>query len=171
MDLLIREAIPADAYKLANVHVLSWQAAYKKIIPDEYLSRLSIEKTAERFAKDFVTYKGKTYYYCAEIDGEIVGNLTVSKCRDDDKPDAGEIIGIYLIPEYWGMGYGQEIMEFGIKKLHQLGYSHSCLWVLEDNIRARKFYEKSGFVFDGSKKEINIGRPLTELRYILNLQI
>ncbi|MGI6464581.1 MAG: GNAT family N-acetyltransferase [Methanobacterium sp.] len=169
MDFLIREVAPMDAYDVATVHVHSWQAAYRNIIPDEYLLRLNVEKSAERFAKDFIIYKGKTYYYAAELKGKIIGNLAVSKCRDDDKPDAGEIIGIYLLPSYWGMGYGRKMMEFGINKLHELGYSYCCLWVLENNIRARKFYEKYGFIFDGTKKEINLGRPLVEIRYMLSL--
>ena len=39
------------------------------------------------------------------------------------------------------------------------------LWVLEANSRARRFYEKCGFTFDGTQKEINIDKPLVEMRY------
>jgi hypothetical protein len=56
MAFLIREAEPTDSHDVATVHVLSWQAAYLNIIPDEYLLRLDIEKRAERFAKDFITW-------------------------------------------------------------------------------------------------------------------
>jgi RimJ/RimL family protein N-acetyltransferase len=168
MAFLIREVASSDAHDVATVHVLSWQAAYKNIIPDEYLMGLNIEKRTERFAKDFVEYKGKTFFYVAEIDGKIIGNLAVSKCRDDDLPDAGEIIGIYLLSSYWGVGYGKEMMAFGINKLRELGYSDCCLWVLEDNTRARKFYEKYGFTVDCAKKEIDIGKPLIEIRYMLH---
>jgi RimJ/RimL family protein N-acetyltransferase len=38
--------------------------------------------------------------------------------------------------------------------------------VLEENINARKFYEKLGFEHDGTIKEISIGKPLNEYRYI-----
>ncbi len=171
MVFKIREVSPSDAYDVATVHVLSWQAAYKDIIPDEYLSGLDIEKRSVHFAKDFEKYKDITYYFVAELDGKIIGNLAVSKCRDDDKPDAGEIIGIYLLSSYWGMGYGKQMMDFGINKLCELGYSEFCLWVLEENIRTRKFYKKYGFVFDGTKKAINIGKPLNEIRYVLHTTV
>lgn len=40
------------------------------------------------------------------------------------------------------------------------------LWVYEENIRARKFYKKHGFTFDGSKKHSRFSNKLLELRYI-----
>ena len=42
------------------------------------------------------------------------------------------------------------------------------LWVFEDNMRARLFYEKHGFAFDGTKREVQYGKPLVQLRYVLN---
>ena len=39
--------------------------------------------------------------------------------------------------------------------LEQLkGYSKICLWVLKDNIRAIRFYQKCGFAPDGAELEI-----------------
>ncbi|WP_411955956.1 hypothetical protein [Clostridium estertheticum] len=32
------------------------------------------------------------------------------------------------------------------------------LWVLEDNARARKFYERMGFIHDGATRIINVGK-------------
>lgn len=42
------------------------------------------------------------------------------------------------------------------------------LWVLEENLRARKFYEKAGFEYEGSKEVINLGKEFFQLKYILN---
>jgi len=171
MAILIREATMADVYDVARVHVLSWQSAYHNIVPDNYLHKLEINKRAERFKKDFVAYKGITYFYVAENNGRIIGNIALSKCRDDDKPLSGEIIGIYLLKEYWSMGYGKKLMDFGINKLREFGYSEVCLWVLDQNRRARNFYERYGFLFDGTKKEINLGKQLVEIRYVLNFAV
>jgi hypothetical protein len=62
MGFIVREAVPQDASAIATIDVLLWQAAYQNIIPAEYLSRLNIEKRAERYANDFVVYKGITHY-------------------------------------------------------------------------------------------------------------
>jgi len=171
MAFVIREATIADVHALATVHVLSWQSAYRNIIPDDYLNQLDIEKQAERFKNGIEKYKNITFFYVAENDGQIIGNMAISKCRDDDKPLSGEVIAIYLLPDYWSMGFGKQLMDFGVKILYELGYSEICIWVLEDNLRARKFYEKYGFSLDGTSKEINLGKPLIEVRYTLTSSI
>jgi RimJ/RimL family protein N-acetyltransferase len=163
----IRETNVEDAYNAATVHVLSWQSAYKGIIPEDVLSGLSIDNQAKRFIDDYIKYKGKSFYYVAELDGRIIGNLCLSSCRDDDKPDVGEIIAIYLLEEYWGKGFGRELLTFAINKLKHMEFDEVIIWVLEETERARKKKKKSGFVHDGIKKEIYIGKPLVEIRYSL----
>ena len=49
-------------------------------------------------------------FYCVELDRKMIGRLVVSKSRDEDKPDAGEIAAMYLAGEYWDKGYGLKIM-------------------------------------------------------------
>jgi|GEM_PF-5997124 len=34
---ILRKALPEDALAFGNVHVASWRAAYKGIVPDEFL--------------------------------------------------------------------------------------------------------------------------------------
>ena len=76
-----------------------------------------------------------------------------------------DIWGIYLLPEYWGMGIGSELINLGLNELNKRHYSKVTLWVLEENINARKFYEKIGFKHDDTVKEITISRKLNEYRY------
>ncbi|WP_157605345.1 hypothetical protein [Schlesneria paludicola] len=39
----VRRATAADAESIALVHVLSWQHAYRGIVPDSVLNHLSVE--------------------------------------------------------------------------------------------------------------------------------
>ena len=166
----IRKALIEDAYERAVCHVSSWRSAYKGIVPDEYLDNLSVENRAEKFKRQLQELTN-VLFYNAVYENKIIGLLGIWKSSGEDKPNTGEIGGIYLIEEFWGKGYGREMMNFAINTLKNMGYNEINLWVLEDNIRARKFYEKCGYVFDGTKKEIIIGKPLIEIRYTLNLQI
>jgi len=168
MNFLIREAKITDAYNISTVHVLSWQSAYRDIIPDDYLNNLNIDKRTEIFKKNFVEYKDKVWYLVAENDGKIIGNLCLCESRDDDKPQAGEVMAIYLLEEFWDKGYGRKMMSHAVDMLKNKGYNEIIIWVLEENNRARRFYEKCGFLFDGTKKEIEIGKILIEIRYVLN---
>jgi len=168
MPLTIRNTGIAQARDAAKVHVLSWKAAYKGIVPDEYLDRLSVENRAERFRENYERIKENSFV--AANDGEIIGVLAIHKSLDADRADCGEIEAVYLLPEYWGRGYGKQMMDFAIHKLNEWGFRDILLWVLEENLRARKFYEKCGFAPDGTKKETRIEKPLVEIRYCLHIE-
>jgi GNAT superfamily N-acetyltransferase len=170
MHFHIRTTTKNDAFETARVHVNSWRSAYRNIIPDDFLSNLSVEKTAERFVSDYDLYMGKSFYYVAVNDNHIIGNLVLFKCRDDDKPLAGEIGAIYLLEEFWDYGYGRLMMNYAIDTLKSMDFLEIIIWVLEENKRARMFYEKFGFVADGTAKKINIGKELIEIRYVLDIR-
>ncbi len=162
----IRKAAPEDAFEFASCHIASWRSAYQGIVPDEYLNRLTAEKWAERFQKNLKEQKEYSYL-CAVHENQIAGILILGKSRDEDKPLAGEICAIYLKEEFWSKGLGGEMMAYALKSFKNENLCEAILWVLEENGRARRFYEKYGFVSDGVKKEITLGKPLTEIRYVL----
>ncbi|MBQ4436754.1 MAG: GNAT family N-acetyltransferase, partial [Clostridia bacterium] len=69
--------------------------------------------------------------------------------RGEEAPDTGEIFALYVLPEYYGKGVGRQLMEAGLEQLME--YPQVCLWVLKENRRAIRFYEKSGFCPDGEE--------------------
>ena len=40
----VRPATARDAKAIAQIHVTTWQAAYKDLIPEDYLSKMTLEK-------------------------------------------------------------------------------------------------------------------------------
>jgi RimJ/RimL family protein N-acetyltransferase len=56
-------------------------------------------------------------------------------------------------------------MDRNMGRLKELSFKRITVWVLKDNTRARKFYEKHGFTLDDIQKTIEIGKPLIEVRY------
>lgn len=169
MNLTIRKAVPDDAHDYSDAHIASWRYAYKGIVPDDYLDNLSVEVRTERFRQSFAE-STNMLYLCAVYEEKIVGILIINPSRDEDLPDAGEVSAIYLRPEYIGKGFGRMMMDYAVETLHQQGFDSIIVWALEDNARACRFYEKCGYVADGTKKEINIGKPLTEIRFRKSLQ-
>jgi RimJ/RimL family protein N-acetyltransferase len=161
MDLVIRKATLADAADIANIHMRSWEAAYKGIVPDETIAT----KNESRLAMWQKTLSGEHNNYMALYGDTPVGLMGIHPSRDNDLSDAGEVGSIYLHPDYFGKGYGREMIKYAFKTLQQQGFYIITLWVLEENARARRFYKKCGFTFDGTKKEIIIGKPLIEIRY------
>ena len=105
-------------------------------------------------------------HYVITLDDVIIGFLTISVARDNDLKDSFyELVGLYLNPEYVAKGYGKQAMDWIKKEIKSRGYDKISLWVLEENNRARRFYEKAGFVSDGEAKPSGLA-DTQEVRYI-----
>ena len=167
MSMNIRKAQSEDAYEFAACHTACWRDAYTGLVPDEVFQKME-EEQEERteICRGYLQEPGDNEYYYAELDGKMIGRLVFGKCRDEDKPDAAEIHAIYLLAEYWDKGYGRQMLDFALGVLVPGGYSEFIIWVLEDNCRAINFYKKYGFVADGERKILEIGKPLVTVRYV-----
>ena len=74
---------------------------------------------------------------------------------------------MYVLPEYWGKGYGRALLENSVNWLSAQGFDNAYLWVLDSNIRARQFYEHCGFVETADTLKCDIaGVTVTDIRYV-----
>lgn len=164
--LTIRKAQLNDTAAMAAIHCRSWEAAYPGIITADAIAA----KNAGRPAQWRQSLWGVHNNYIALWDSVPAGLLGLfSPCRDKDLPQAGEVGAIYLLPEFWGTDIGRPLLEFGVAELHKLGHDTVTLWVLEQNLRARRFYEKCGFAADGARKELEQSGAVMEVRYRLSV--
>lgn len=152
MDIGIKRAGLDDAEVVGLLTSRSWQAGYRGIVPDEYLAGVTPELRAERFRAVLVQRPDVKFYFVL-VDDIPAGVMNLHPCGDENAKGCGEIGVFYFLPEYWGKGCAAPAMEFAIDRLKKRSFSVAVLWVLEKNARARRFYEKQGFYFDGSKKE------------------
>jgi ribosomal protein S18 acetylase RimI-like enzyme len=58
---------------------------------------------------------------------------------------AAELYALYVAPAYWSTGAGRALMGRVLAEAQAKGYPRIVLWVLEQNARARRFYERAGF--------------------------
>jgi GNAT superfamily N-acetyltransferase len=107
----------------------------------------------------------------ADADGEIVGFVSIGPARGDGtRPDAGELDAIYLLPDCWGLGIGRALMSEALGELRRIGFTTAVLWVLADNPRARRFYERGGWRLNGATRTgTHLGTDTLEVRYALEL--
>lgn len=169
MGVSIRAAEPEDAHTVAEVHVASWQWAYRGQLPDDYLDSLSVDDREAMWAQRLgATDPG---VFIAEDDGTAVGFVSVGPCRDKDAPaGTGELEAIYLVAGAAGNGTGSLLMEEATGALRRTGYSSATLWVLETNQRALRFYERLGWSWDGSRSDHQLqcgNRPIVRYRIAL----
>jgi ribosomal protein S18 acetylase RimI-like enzyme len=161
----IRPARVNDAPALARVHVDSWCAAYRGLVPDSFLQRFTYQSREERFRQSLVANAEETYV--VQLNEQVVGFLTLGAARDSDVDSkrTGEIWGIYISPDYWRQRIGSRFVEEAESLLKSRRYESAVLWVLEGSQQARRFYEAMGFHLDGESKSIKWGIPLKAVRY------
>lgn len=100
---------------------------------------------------------------------KIIGGIVYGKARQENLCNCGEVISLYVLPEYFGKGAGTLLMNCAIKNLKLAAYSKVYIWVLDKNIRAQKFYRKYGF-YETEDKYIDkiLDREIIDIRFVNN---
>lgn len=182
----VRNARPGDETAIGMIHVASWQETYQGYMPQDFLDGLDVSQRIEFWRQRLLTtptaadQRRSSRGVVVMVDessqhqegGEsIIGFAMFGPSRDVDVEDnqrlTGEVDAIYLQPGSTGKGFGRLLMNAVITELAQSGYEEVILWVLDNNARARRFYEGLGWAADGSVKEDSIrGRfTIREVRY------
>ncbi len=165
----IRPAGGDDAEAIARVHVASWQSAYGGIMSDEYLAALSVERNIGAWRETILNPRSSAHTLVMEFEGAIVGFAGVGPSRDPDAVASlsGEIYAIYVLEDHWGRGAGARLHRAAVDVLRNEGFETVTLWVLVDNHRARRFYQRMGLAADSLEKVEEIGgRQCRQVRYV-----
>ena len=164
--MLLRPAEPADAMAVARVHVRAWQAAYRKLLPDDYLDTLKPEDRAARYTFGGTDPRQPMTKVAVDDAGIVRGFATTCAARDEDVPGYGELAAIHVDPDYWGGGVGQALLAAARAHLLDSGFTHAILWMLVGNVRAERFYAKDGWSPDGSRRSDTVwGVQVNDQRY------
>jgi ribosomal protein S18 acetylase RimI-like enzyme len=161
--ITVRRATPADAWAIAEVHVATWRGAYAHVFPAEVLASLSVDDREEMWRQTIGD--DSMSVYVAEDGSVTVGFVSVGPSRDAE--GEGELYAIYVHPDAWGSGAGRAVMDAGREWLAER-FATASLWVLEDNPRARHFYEREGWLVDGRRTDVVRGVSVAEVRYRLS---
>ena len=145
----VRHATPRDAKAIAEIHVATWQAAYKDLMPEDYLSKITVEKRLA-YWKEAIEFSEPQLLVATDGD-EVVGFVGFDRSRDaGTKSTVGEIWAMYVAPAHWGKGAGLALWDGAREGLKEEGCTQVTLWVLLHNERALRFYEQAA----GFKREM-----------------
>jgi ribosomal protein S18 acetylase RimI-like enzyme len=162
---VIRNAEIGDAEAMGLLHVRAWQAAYRGVMPDEYLDTLDagerITMWRERIARTDLAPM-----LVAEVDGQVVGFTNYGAEYPPSGSNCGQLYAINLDPDHWRRGIGRALVRRVTEALRALGYDEAVLWVVPENQRARALYESEGWAADGAESTDDImGVTVTDIRY------
>lgn len=158
--MTIRSGVVEDAAAIADVHIRSWRAAYRGIVPDDALASLNDERLtriwADRLIGEF-TGPGAGVLV-AEREGAVVAFAGFAPVDDPEAPEGTErrVVDLgtfYSVPEVWGSGVNRGLAEAVHSAMTRGPFGEAVLWVLSANSRARRFYESRGWQDTGVEIE------------------
>jgi GNAT superfamily N-acetyltransferase len=152
-----------DVDALAALQLRSALDAYAHIFPPEAPVPLH-EDIARAWRRELESSSAQVYV--ARVDSVVVGGVVAS--TDDRVRGFGHLRRLYVEPDRWGQGLGRALHDAALGWLVDARVRLPSLWVLEQNDRARRMYERWGWrLVPGDRFEHN-GIPVTEVRYTLD---
>ena len=141
MTIIIKSMeTPEEIEGKSLVHWQTWREAYDDLLLAEFQETMTLERC--RFFSQ--KYPENTLI---AIDGlKVVVFISYGNFRGWTI-QAGEIIALYFLKDYYGKGIAQKLMKGALTALDY--FSEIFLWVLKDNKRAIAFYQKIGFTLKG----------------------
>lgn len=166
MNIEIRQAEPRDAFRIAELHIKFWRAAYKGIIHQTYLDDgMNIGALARRWQKGFEKSKKRTFL--AFHGASLVGFVTAGTSRDPRYSNYAELHALYVDPCYFGNGVGKALFRRAFAYVRELGFSKVFVCVLAGNKIGRRFYERMGGtpIANGEEELVIDGLAYIETKY------
>jgi ribosomal protein S18 acetylase RimI-like enzyme len=167
---VLRTAALEDASELARIHVASWRESYRGIVPDSMLDDLSVGRRAEAWRgilRDPTT-ASDTVVFLVEEDRKAVAFAACGIQRTEQlKANGydGEISAIYVLKRSQHTGIGRRLMAAAAANLASRGYRGVALWVLAENLTARRFYEACGGRVVATQEDVRQTTTLSEVAY------
>lgn len=135
----VRSVTGEDIPLISHIMVTSFRTAFADFVTAQTMDACADPQNCSAML-EAVYQEGKMHFLLADNRGFL--------CWREDG-DAAEIVAVHSLPESWGTGVGKAMLEAA---LEQLGPRPVYLWAFRDNIRARRFYEKHGFHWDGRER-------------------
>jgi len=175
VTIRIRDAAEADVEGIARVHVQGWRETYKDFLSPEALAGLSVEERVQLWQRALAEPEPRARLLVAEADGgEIVGFIRGGPIRGKGTEllaTEAEIFAVYLLDKAKRQGIGRRLMAGVFDHLAAHGLHSVGLWVLRDNLSARRFYETLGGTA-GPEQSFDLrGQMVTEVAYRFDLTL
>ena len=148
----IRNAEFDDMKQLGHIMSVSFHTAFANIVTQQTLDTCAKEDSCIALLEG-IFREGRVHFLLGDDRGMLAWQW-VGNCA--------EIIAIHTLPESWGTGLGHALLT---EAMNQIGQNPVFLWAFKENIRARRFYEKHGFRWDGAERVSEFDGAL-EVRYL-----
>lgn len=150
--MIVRNANFDDMKRLGHIMSVSFRTAFADFVTQQTLDACAREDNCVVLLEG-IYGEGKVHFLVGENSGMLAWQSV---------DNGAEIIAVHSLPESWGSGLGQAMLKEAMK---QIGKKPVFLWAFKENKRARRFYEKQGFWWDGTERVSEFDGAL-EVRYV-----
>lgn len=147
----VRPAQLSDMKRMGHIMAVSFRSAFSGFITAGTLEACAVEENCAALLEG-IFREGKMQF--------LMGGDSGMLCWQESGEGA-EIVAIHSLPERWGTGLGHAMLTAA---LDEIGDRPVFLWAFRENFRARRFYEKHGFTWDGAER-ISEFDGAVEVRY------
>lgn len=157
---VIRPATSDDAPGCAFVHHRSWVETYSALLRAEHWEADTVERRTATWQEWLA---GELTVIVAEASGRGVGIAFANAGRAiGEHPPVRdrELWLLYVLSAHHGTGVGQALLDAVLPP-----GTPAQLWVAKENPRARRFYERNGFLADGAR-HVDDRVGLTSVRHV-----
>jgi GNAT superfamily N-acetyltransferase len=162
----LRFAQAADEAAIARLHADSWRTAYRGILRDDFLDGNVGANRRELWRTRFSEINREDQLILVS---EERGEIQAFACAFlDADPEWGTLLdNLHVIPGLKGRGLGRQLISRVAENIRLRGlHSTLHLWVYEQNLQARGFYERlGGVIADCVAEAAPDGSRVNALRY------
>ena len=166
----IRPAREDEIPIIAAIHRTGWQTGYRGMVPDQILDGVRLDDVVGDWHRRWAAPPEDGHeVHVAESVG-VVGFCSLRLHHSAGGP-IGEVQNVHVLPEHRSLGIGAQLLTRAESRLRGRGCAEAFLWVIRDNDRAQRFYERQGWAPDGAvKSEPWEWFPVVELRFRRQLE-
>lgn len=127
------------------MYLRSWRAGYAGLVDPQELDRVAAERSSVDWRAELSDREAS--FGLGLVDGVAAGVVKIGP--DPTKDRRGSWLKLlYIVPEHWGTGLSVELVNHAVANVRSLGEPTIRLRVVDRQFRARRFYEREGWVYD-----------------------
>ena len=164
--LSVRAAEPEDVDAIARIHAEGFDAAFGGQVPREVLAQRGPAQRRDQWSTVVANPAARSHLLVAENGGEVAGFVSGGPSRDvDARPSVeAQVFTLFVDAAARGSGVGRALLEASLDSLAREGFRDVTLWMVPDNEKGARFYERAGFEPDGMERPARLDIPVTERR-------
>jgi GNAT superfamily N-acetyltransferase len=130
----------------------AWQAAYRGLMPDDYLDGLRAEDRAAQWTRILTSelHPPRAIFSPRATTAGSSGSSLWAARWMSPTPRADRLCALTVAPERWRRGVGRTLLAAACTHVRGVGFATAVLLALPDTARACRFYRAAGWRVDGT---------------------